>query len=117
MNLALVLRDVARERLDGGRIVEIDRHEARFGHPAQLFRHRAAALLQNVGEHEASAGSGAGVRDRAADAARGAGDDDGAPGEHAQTAVRTEDMSSASSCCFTRCDSMRRMRATPTSCW
>ena len=117
MNLAFVLRDVAREGLNRVRIVEIDRHEACLGHPGQLLRHLAAGVLENVAEHEARARLGAGLRDRAPDAARGAGDDDRAPGQHSQTAVRTEDMSSAASCCFTCCDSIRRMRATPTSCW
>ena len=84
---------------------------------AQLIGDLAAGQFENVAEHEARAFPGAGARDRASNAARGSGDDDRAALEHPQTAVRTEAISSAASWLLTCCDSMRRMRATPTSCW
>ncbi len=88
VNLALVLRDVARERLDRSRIVEIDRHEACLGHRGQLAGQRRGRHPPGRRRAPGGAGLGASLRDRAPDAARGTRDDDGAPGEHRPPSLR-----------------------------
>src|SRR5262249_34573079 len=82
MDLALARTDVAAERLDRRGLVEIDRHEPRRRHFAELLGDRAPAVLHDVAEHEAAAGLRTGSCNRPPDPARGPRDDDRAPGQH-----------------------------------
>ena len=71
------VRVVARQALDRGQVGEIDRHGRRAG----LGRERLEHLGTAAGEHQPRALGVQAARDRVAEPARRAGEQDGPPGE------------------------------------